>query len=173
MQEARYPPGLLEGAWATTHRNRHLFVIDTLEYAGNFERAMCAAVTGVVDDTDSDARKEGKNYDGPDMEDLVGWENDDHGCPRCATCYPTPGYGNDGHGKVAPVVTDTDKKKYPYPANNSVAIYLEREPTFEEIAGMKVRAEDFAARSGPYRPPFKIIGYRLVTETVKVTSRPL
>jgi hypothetical protein len=131
--------------------SRILFVIDTNAYAGNFERPMCAAVTGVVDDTSFDAIEEGKLYNGPgDLEELVGWE-DDEGCPRCATCYLEPTSGE----------------------NNAVAIYMNRKPTTDEITGMKERAETFATKEGRRRKPFKILGYRIVIERTVRSSRSI
>ena len=82
----------------------YYFVVDTESYAGNFEREMCAFMTGQVgecgvgqkaaaifeEDCGEDLLEE--------MEDLIGAENDDRGCCRPAKIYPTPGWFNNGVG---------------------------------------------------------------------------
>ncbi|MCH9838865.1 hypothetical protein K0U83_24580 [bacterium] len=130
---------------------RFSLMIDTDSYAGNFERALCAACTGVVDDTASEAEAEGSRYDGPDLSDLVGGANVD-GCWRPARCWPTPGKGD----------------------HNTVRIYLEREPTAEEVEAIRSRAVAFAARGcGEWVRPFRVLGIRLVRKRTATQSRAL
>lgn len=77
------------------------FVIDTDKYAGNFERQLCAWVTGIagecgVGDMIAVAACESKNA--PDLHSLISTEADDHGTQRPCKVYPTPGYYNNGLG---------------------------------------------------------------------------
>lgn len=69
------------------------FIIDTDSYSGNFEREMCAFMTGRV----GDCGVGGNFTDGVEvMDDVVDVE--DEGCWRPVTIYPTPTYYNNGLG---------------------------------------------------------------------------
>jgi hypothetical protein len=69
------------------------FVIDTDSYAGNFERELCAYITGVVGDCGVGSRKiEFDEIEG------VAQVADDNGCYRPCAIYETPGYFNNGMG---------------------------------------------------------------------------
>ena len=84
------------------------FVIDTENYAGNFERQMCAYITGETGDCGvgreeadlfQEDEREGKDEDYEPFDlDLVGSEPDDHGCFRPVKIYATPGWFNNGTG---------------------------------------------------------------------------
>ena len=155
-------------------------VIDTDSYAGQFERQLTAFVVGELDD-------ERAPFDGEEMinifreevgdvnpfEELVTWglEFDDD-IPGVTVCslYPTPGMSNDGHGNHYQV---TEEQPYQYPAYYSVRLFLDREPTPEELALIKERSEKFAVRGIKYQPPFRITGYRLVYERVLVEERQI
>lgn len=83
------------------------FVIDTETYAGNFERELCAYLTGRIGDCgvgQSSATRFDEDLgetEWPDLlEDLVGSESDDHGCSRPCKIYPTPGWFNNGMGGI-------------------------------------------------------------------------
>lgn len=79
-----------------------LFVIDTEDYAGNFERELCAYITGRVGECGVGEemaklfKKEVTDMGEEPFSNLV--YEDDEGCVRPATCYPTPGWFNDGMG---------------------------------------------------------------------------
>ncbi len=78
----------------------YLFVIDTTDYAGNFERELCAFITGRIGDCEvgremSELFTEETGQE--PFENVIG-EADDHGCYRPVTIYPTPGWFNHGHG---------------------------------------------------------------------------
>ena len=97
------------------------FVIDTEQYAGNFEREMCAHVTGRIGECEV-----GDEF--VDEEIANKFENvmdvsDDNGCYRPTTCFPLKGDGD----------------------NNAVAIFFDKDapPTEEQIALMKERAATF------------------------------
>ena len=76
------------------------FVVDTEQYAGNFERELCAYVTGHVGECgvgDKQAelyRKETKREPIEGVIDLP----DEHGCHRPCRIWPTPGWFNHGMG---------------------------------------------------------------------------
>lgn len=77
------------------------FVIDTDRYAGNFEREMCAFITGVFGDCGVGERVSNnvcKDKDVKKIECYVGTEVDEHGCWRPCKIYPTPGWANNGLG---------------------------------------------------------------------------
>lgn len=80
-----------------------IIVIDTEQNAGNFEREMCAYITGQYGECgvgDSIAQKVAA-----DIQHYHWWtsniraEPDDNGCRRPVTIYPTPGWFNNGNGK--------------------------------------------------------------------------
>ena len=82
--------------------------IDTNEYAGNFEREMCAFITGQVgecgvgDRLIAEAHEElaedtfNNTFDW--IEENIVQESDDHGCYRPCSIWPTPGWYNNGMG---------------------------------------------------------------------------
>lgn len=76
-----------------------LFVIDTENYAGNFERELCAYITGRVGEcgVGDDMAELFKQEVGEPFENVVE-EGDEHGCYRPATIYPSLGWYNDGMG---------------------------------------------------------------------------
>jgi len=151
--------------------NKYLFVIDTDKYAGNFERPMCAYMTGQVGDCgvgDEEAKLfAAEEEDQYHFEDLLLHEPDDHGCHRPATIWPTPGWWNDGDGEhfhdgEGP---ETDRK---WPAYLSVGIWMEKRPSAEDVELLKKRAHAFLTIDhGIWKDErqFKIIGFRLVTVT--------
>lgn len=83
-----------------------IIVVDTLQYAGNFEREMCAYLTGqygecgVGDDLAAEASKE--------IAHIAWWsanirrEADENGCRRPAAIWVTPGWFNYGIGELYP-----------------------------------------------------------------------
>ena len=79
----------------------YLFVIDTDLYAGNFEREMCAYLTGRVGDCG--VGDEMADLFKQDFNDDTLFENvvnvpDDAGCHRPATIWPSDKYGSDFQG---------------------------------------------------------------------------
>lgn len=139
-----------------------LFVIDTADYAGNFEREMCAYLTGFVGDcevgTDMaevyDKEVNTEPFTNP-FEDIIVSEPDEHGCYRPVTIYPAP------NGDM-----------------NSVAILFEFRPCAEQIALMKERAYRFAAlpENDYGQRPLKnrvsrILGFRLIEQTITRTLK--
>ena len=105
-----------------TYSDSVAFVIDTDQYAGNFEREMCAHLTGCVGECGVGDEFVDEGNKKQFIENVIDMP-DDHGCYRPVTCYPLP--------------DDS--------ANNAVAIFFDNNnpPTEEQIALMKERAGTF------------------------------
>lgn len=110
---------------------QYIFVIHTKNYAGNFEREMCAYCTGITGDCRV-GEKEAVIFSNelPEeeqlFEDALTRVMDEHGC-----CRPASIWGN-----------DLDCK--------SVAIFFEEQPTEEQINVINRRAKKFAVIKHPY-----------------------
>ncbi len=141
----------------------YLFVIDTNQYAGSFERPMCAYMTGIIGECEvgnkeaEQAKKEIPTEIAV-LEQLVEQVPDEHGCHRPVTILPNPRYGNDGKGKHQQL-TDDNKNKFQWPAYYSVAIYFHTQPSLNEIKLLKERAQKFAVKEG-----ITIEGFRFLEE---------
>ena len=85
----------------TTEGANYLFIIDTNQYAGNFEREMTAYLTGHVGECEvgydmaKSFRKEVKEKN---LFKGVASVPDEYGCFRPATIWPNPRYASDGMG---------------------------------------------------------------------------
>lgn len=79
-----------------------IFVIDTEDYAGNFERELCAYITGNVGECNvgSEMAECFTEETGLTPFDNLAFtaDEDDHGCLRPAKIYPTLGWFNNGSG---------------------------------------------------------------------------
>ena len=129
----------------------YIFVIDTKDYAGNFERELCAYITGKVGQCEV-----GQEMAESFLEEtkLIPFENvieepDEHGCYRPVTIYPS-------------------KNTSQY---NSVAILFDSKPTKDQIDLMKKRALKFANLPSEWiktdKRISKITGFRLIKNTIK------
>lgn len=128
----------------------YLFVIGTADYAGNFERELCAYITGRIGECEIGAEMATlfETETGQEPFENVVEEVNDHGCHRPATAYG--------------------------PQGRSVAISFETKPTAAQIALMKERAAQFAALPAPtYGAPgpadpriSQILGLRLIKQTI-------
>jgi hypothetical protein len=83
--------------------DHYLFVIDTDTYAGNFERQMCAYVTGQIGECGvGEENAELAKQEIPDevarLEELIESVPDEHGCHRPVSIFPTPGWFSPGMG---------------------------------------------------------------------------
>lgn len=123
------------------------FVIDTEQYSGNFERELCAYVTGRVGECEvgEEAAAQFKAEEAKELamafEDVVVSLPDDHGCFRPASIFPTPGWINNGNGKhLREDSPEAKKLKAKWPAYQSVAIWFDSKPTQEMINTMVRRA---------------------------------
>lgn len=126
-----------------------LFIVDTNAYAGNFERDMCAYMTGKVGDCGK-GEKKAEIYHTEETEDFIDILSvpDDKGCRRPVSMWDSP---------------DGD--------SNSVAIYFNpsRPPTRKQIDLLKRRAHKFltAPREKFDSCPTKILGFRLLEKRVE------
>jgi hypothetical protein len=172
----------------------YFFVIHTDQYTGNFERQLCAYLTGQVGECE--VGSEMAQLAEEQEPEWVEWcdtqiemRADDRGCYRPVSIYPTPGWFNSGMGDVYPdsewgmphVIKEyenackSDKesiKKGPgrYQAYNSVVIYFNELPSLEKIKLMKHRACMFADSrfNTSLSSSEQIIGFRIVKETIIV-----
>ena len=146
----------------------YLLIADTERYAGNFERQMCAWVTGQIGEcgvgeelaavAEGDMTPELRDW----CEDAVYSKPDDHGCHRPVSISPTPGHG-----------------KY-----NSVEIYLGQKPPDDLLNEMIERIVFFctehkpdgaaAGRMGKFSSgPIPLTRVRFVERVVVTTDTPL
>lgn len=163
-------------AWSPDNVPPFVFVIDTDQYAGNFEREMCAFVTGHIGECGV-----GQEYqklffdflgldveqrdDNPFFEQVVDMA-DDHGCFRPVSIWPTKGRVNTGMGKCYDEESKEAKKaKSTFAAYESVGIFFGSEPSIVLIDLMKKRAQEFCEMK-PLRltvpKKIKIKGFRLI-----------
>ncbi len=125
-----------------------VFVIKTNSYAGNFERKMCAYVTGEVGECGvggEEAELFTQDYPGNyEFEDLVISFPDDHGCYRPATIWGSN--------------------------CNNMAIFFEIAPTSTQLDLVRDRARKFALMTDPRDGKHKhisIYGFELIEYQVK------
>ena len=160
--------------------DNYLFVIDTDTYAGNFERQMCAYITGQIGECEvGKEQAELAKQEIPNMltqlEELIEHVPDEHGCHRPVSIFPNDRYGNDGVGNQA-LLTDKNRKQFPWPAYNSVVIYFNSIPNRRVLNIMKERARNFAERKIELKGVEKrvrIEGFRLLEEHKQITYREL
>ena len=142
---------------------RLLFVIDTNQYAGSFERNMCAYATGIigecgVGDVEAEKAKNEIPVEVESLEGIISYVHDETGCGRPVEIFPNPRYGNDGNGMHA-LLTNDNQNEYPYPAFFSVAIYFYKKPNNKLIEIMKERVQKFAREQNPI---INIEGFRFL-----------
>lgn len=164
----------------------YLFVVDTLEYAGNFERELTAFCTGIVGECEV-GEKQALEFqkDHPEMVpvmmNLVGRIPDEHGVMRPATIWPTPGYWNDGLGNewkdedwgkpetieayqasLAKTSLNPAEHTGPgrHPAYRSVAMVLNEQPDDDVLGFLVGRVIAWRMTNHDLR----VIGYRLIQE---------
>jgi hypothetical protein len=125
----------------------YVFIIDTDTYAGNFERPLCAHITGQVGECGVGGEQAAKARL-EIQEDVLAWFDDlvismpdDHGCHRPASIWRSP----DG----------------PY---NSVAIFLEAKPPDEIFDLMCERAHTYT----PSHHQFDVIGNILAIRLIQL-----
>jgi len=89
--------------------SKTIFVIDTDSYAGNFERDMCAYVTGVVGDCCvgeefAQLYRQETGESESQFGELLEHRVDDRGCHRPCSLYPTKGFLYDGEDGEVPEI---------------------------------------------------------------------
>lgn len=129
------------------------FVIDTTDYAGNFERELCAYITGCVGECGVGEEMAALHDEqvGDAMTESLEWENGDDGCDRPCSIFDS-------------------KNGY-----RSVIIFFRKKPTKAEVERMMKRAQEYAAlpnRFTPSQPNIKkILGFRILKNEVVRTLK--
>lgn len=122
----------------------YTLVVDTEQYSGNFEREMCAYLTGQVGECGVGQGFVAKYSQ--DIQNLEWWKEniyqkaDEYGCYRPVEIYPTEGWLNNGMGRC---FKQTEQDEKGYPAYLSVAVFMNEEPTEEIINEFVQRAKNF------------------------------
>jgi hypothetical protein len=124
-------------------------VIDTEQYAGNFEREMCAYITGQTGECsvgDDWARLYASTIKYIDWwEEHIAQRPDDSDSPcyRPVAIYPTGGWYNNGYGGHFKDTGEAVKIKCP--AYMSVAIFTNKHPPEAVLLEFTERAREFCA----------------------------
>lgn len=165
-----------------TESKRIIFVVDTDSYSGNFEREMCAHITGQIGECEvgkeyiperEDLKEE---YPDSDIDAICDWldnftlQQSDGGCDRPTTIWPTPGRSNNGRGLHYDV---TEEMPFKCPAYESVAIFFSETPPDNVINFLIFRAKSFKKRPRSWAKEESTIvvkGCRLVTETKTIVE---
>lgn len=114
----------------------YLFVVDTNKYAGNFERELCAYVTGQVGESERGrnlamlAREEIPAHMLERVEDNIALRQTDNNAHEYAHIFPSNKYVSDGNDNDV-LRTEENAETHPYPAYMSVAIYFDDLPDKE------------------------------------------
>lgn len=158
-----------------------MFIVDTEQYAGNFERELTAWITGAVGECE--VGREFANIAEKELPlDTRKWFEmnvtncpDDRGCYRPTSLWETPGWYNNGSGKEFKVEPGENPPKKGYPAYLSVAIFLDEEPPPEIVEVMKERARSFNQRPGrrEWDRDITVTGFRLIEQKVTKTTRSI
>jgi hypothetical protein len=132
-------------------KKEYSIIIDTNQYTGNFERELCAFVTGQIGDC-----KVGEKFIDPDEDyelfddDIIRQDLDNDGCFRPVRIC------QDVNGKI-----------------NSIKIFFENKPTDEQINFIKNKTLKFKCGRIPTKIPIEIIGFRLCTKIIEHKYRNL
>ena len=131
------------------------FIIDTDGYAGNFEREMCAYLTGEIGECGVGDKSIDDEEDYSIFADALVRVQDDHHCQRPVSIYPTPGFYNNGMGfeykegqeKEAIDALIKSTKDYYTPLINTAERHKEKALKGEQVFSWDVEACDKAIKS--------------------------
>ena len=151
----------------------YMLVIDTNAYAGDFDREICAYVTGICDE-DAPAHDEVANVlaDAPELvqafrDKSMLVTHAEYG-PVSNTIRSTPGRINEGDGDCR----DAEPGEDGWGAYESVAVFLSKPLTTTEMDYVRRRAHEYAAKPlGSKIKPLGITNVYLVEVTTKVEER--
>ncbi len=152
---------------------RFIFIVDTdNSRVGNFERELCAFVTGMLDGCpNSSAQEEATRFtlEYPGGNPLAGLVMDDvyqeGGYQGPCSIWPTPGLFNDGLGNHYPGEPSPDEERR-FPAYQSVAIFLRKRPDIDMLELLKNRSRAFSDRIGVKVDGFRLLEVKMSFETV-------
>lgn len=140
-----------------------VIIIDTEDYSGNFEREMCAYITGQIGEcgVGSEAAEVAKQEL---SQELLDWFDnhicqytDEIGCTRPTAIAVTPGWYNNGHGKHIREGARYRGKLYQgqkWPAYQSVDIVFDEWPDDDTMTLIVDRAKKFCADYYPNQSLF-------------------
>lgn len=145
------------------------FIVDTEQYAGNFERELCAFMTGIVGECGV-GRREAADFaetkPGPNpFEKIIVSVSDDEGFPRPTSIWRTPGWVNNGKG--GHLKTGSPEAlclEQTWPAYMSVAVFFNQEPSIELATLMKERANIYCDQENIPITNFRILAFHLETK---------
>jgi hypothetical protein len=177
----------------TETRIEYTLAVDTDSYSGNFERELFSFIFGLPDTPGEGTRdlsyytkaveiaevseKMPEDFENTLLAVRMHDPGDDGYHHAYVSICPTPGFFNDGHGVHYEDNEKNRRKVGPtrFPAFQSVAIFLQRAPTDEEMKFIKSRVEAFLTYPKEHewvtRP--KILGYRLLTATTTWAAKEL
>jgi hypothetical protein len=154
--------------------SEYLFCVDTDSYAGNFERELCAYMTGITGEcgVGHEAAKLYEEAGFKPLDDLVGQAQDDHGCWRPAAIQPTPGWFNDGVGNhyresdydESEVIKTHNENVENYAKNTIEKVYADKEYAKKEAD--RHRKEHTTKRVNKY-PAYNSVGIVLTRKPTK------
>ncbi len=167
-----------------------LFVIDTEQYSGNFEREMGAYLTGVLgpyfpggseDFAELYFNETGDKKGRSRFKVLLGeHEYDGEHEPDYVAIWPTPGWWNNGSGKhyrdedFEKVQATRKKPVVKYTAYQSVALIFVSRPTDEQLDLLDKRARAFPeahrADRGLRKASITVTGTRLVRKAISYSD---
>lgn len=157
-----------------------LLIIDTDQYAGNFEREITGFITGRHNETSHGEDEAAEFHQFCKDNDKVlldkeiafnGADVDYEGHYAVCTIYPTNGLRNINGETVKVVEPHTEG----YPIYNSVAIFFRNRPSDEALALMKQRAEEWCDRTpnSDHREAVNITGWRLLKRETRTVETEL
>jgi len=134
------------------------FIVDTDQYAGNFERELVAHMTGQIGECEVGEEMVDDKIAEKFVHNILGVV-DDHGCHRPASIY------ENSMGEYNSVIAYFTEK----PSPEQIAIMKERAATFNEAY---VKLNSFYSEYPDQWEGFNILGFRLV-EITTTTERNL
>jgi hypothetical protein len=172
-----------------------IFIIDTEDYAGNFERHLCAYLTGQIGECEVGVEEQVRARVEISPQHLkwfsahtIERRDGDDSCARPCAIWPTPGYFNDGMGNTYRVGDDLElvqarhtravvewESVHPgeklerevgaFPSYQSVALFFNMDPPLEVRQLLEARAISWVPVR-QFTPKPSITGFRLVREVV-------
>ena len=168
-----------------TTSDRFIFIVDTKQYSGNFERQMCAHLTNQIGECEvgkeylDDPEGLAEDYPQHEVVPILAWiesnilqvdDEDSGGCFRPCVIWPTEGRSNDGMGRHYDV---TPEEPYKYPAYESVGIFFSAQPPQDVMDYMIERSKTFEMYGIRKNGDIDITGFRLTGEVTEIRKAEL